>query len=294
MGELSRTKTVVYIAALVIMWGISWPIYKIALDYTPPILFAGMRTLIGGLLLAIATLPKYRSIRLKENWKVYLTSAVFNALLFYGLQTVGLRYVPEGLFTVVVYLQPVLLGLLAWLWLGEELTVPKMIGLLLGFFGVGIISISSVTGHVSLIGIILAVATAMSWAIGTVYVKKVGNRVDALWLVAFQCIIGGIVTTAVGFVTEHGSDIIWNAPYLTGLIYGAVLGIPLSWVVFYTLVRSGDASKVASYTFLVPLIAIFIGVLFLHEPLSVYLLVGLVFIVVSIYMVNRKSRIKIS
>ncbi|GMA64595.1 DMT family transporter [Alicyclobacillus fastidiosus] len=290
MGELSRSKSIFLIAALVVMWGISWPIYKIALSYTPPILFAGMRTLFGGLLLGIVILPKFRAIRMKENWLIYLISAFFNAVVFYGLQTVGLRYLPEGLFTVIVYLQPVLIGLLTWLWLKEPLSAPKMLGLVLGFVGVGMISVTSLSGHVSPIGILLAIGTAVGWAIGTIYVKKVGNRVDALWLVAFQCIIGGIVMTGLGLFVERGSGIVWNLPYLVGLVYGAVFGIAISWVVFFTLVRSGDASKVASFTFLVPLIAIFIGTLFLHESFTVYLFVGLVLIVFSIYLVNRKSK----
>lgn len=287
MSELSRWKTIVLIVSLIVMWGICWPVYKLALAYTPPILFAGMRTLIGGLLTALVILPRYRQIRWKQNWPIYLISALFNAFLFYGLQTVGLRFVPEGLFTVIVYLQPVLVGLLAWLWLGQRLSAKKMVGLLLGVVGVGVISVTGLSGHISAIGIVLAVATAVSWAIGTVYVKKVGNHVDALWLVAFQCSIAGAAMTAIGFRVERWSSIVWNAPYLTGLIFGAVFGIPVSWAVYYRLVRSGDVSKVVSFTFLVPVLAVILGFLFLNEPVTIALLVGLVLIAVSIYLVNK-------
>ncbi|WAH37747.1 DMT family transporter [Alicyclobacillus dauci] len=290
MGELSRTKATILIASLVLMWGLSWPIYKIALFYTPPILFAGMRTLLGGILLALVSLPKYKSIRFKETWKAYFISGFFNAVCFYGLQTVGLRYMPEGLFTVIVYLQPVLIGVLAWLWLGEQLSLLKVVGLVIGFVGVGIISVTSLSGHIAPIGIVLAIATAVGWAIGTVYVKRVGHSVDALWLVSFQCLIGGVVMTAVGLATESWSSITWNAPYLSGLAWGAIFGIPISWVVFFILVRSGEASKVASFTFLVPLLAILLGALFLHESLTIYLLAGLILIVLSIWLVNRTPK----
>src|SRR5690606_4680522 len=120
---------------------------------------------------------------------------------------------------------------------------------------------------VSLLGIGLALVTAVSWAIGTVYIKKFGSQMDAYWLVAFQCLLSGIVMTVVGLYTEPFSAIVWNSAYLTGLLFGAIFGIPISWVLFFTLVRSGDASKIASFTFLVPLIAILSGVLFLHESL---------------------------
>ncbi|MCI0182584.1 MAG: DMT family transporter [Acidibacillus sp.] len=294
MKELSPRRSTLLLIALITMWGMSWPIYKIALSYTPPILFGGMRTFIGGVLMAAVIFPRYREIRLKQMWRIYLISALFNTFLFYGLQTVGLWYVPEGLFTVIVYLQPVLIGVLAWLWLGERLTVQKMIGLLLGFAGVTVISITGLSGHISAIGIVLALGSAISWAIGTVYVKKVGNQVDAFWLVAIQCIIGGLAMTAIGLGTEHWSSIIWNQQYLTGLMYGSIFGIPISWAVFYTLVRAGDVSKVASFTFLVPLLAVVLGFLFLHEEVTISLLFGLVFIATSIYLVNRTSKTSLS
>jgi drug/metabolite transporter (DMT)-like permease len=290
LKQLSRSTSVIMLGSLILMWGICWPVYKVALSYTPPILFAGMRTLIGGLLIGVAIFPSYKRIRWKKTWHIYLISALFNAFLFYGLQTVGLQYAPEGLFTVIVYLQPVLIGVLAWLWLGERLTTGKIVGLLLGFVGVGVISLTGLTGHVSLVGIVLALITAVSWALGTVYVKKVGNTVDAFWLVAFQCILGGLALSIIGLGSEHWSSIVWNVPYVSALAYGSTFGIPIAWLIFYRLVNSGDMSKVASFTFLVPLLAVFLGILFLHESMNFSLLIGLLLILISIYIVNRTPK----
>ncbi|BCJ88491.1 DMT family transporter [Effusibacillus dendaii] len=291
MGQLSRTKTTVLITFLVVVWGVAWPIYKIALAYTPPLLFAGMRTLLGGLFLAVLLLPKRKLLRWKENRSIYLISSIFNVVIFYGVQSIGLRYIPAGLFSVIVYLQPILIGIFAWLWLGESMTALKVIGLILGFFGVAAVSSEGFTGHISGLGIVLALVTAVGWAVGTIYSKKVGHRVDAMWLSAFQCIIGGIILTGSGFVYENWSEIIWNVPYVFGLVFGVVLGISTAWVVYFTLVKAGDASKVASYTFLVPLISVFSGTLFLGEPFTVSLLIGLLLIAVSIYLVNRKPSV---
>ncbi|GIP39453.1 putative transporter YvbV [Paenibacillus sp. J31TS4] len=287
MSSLSKPKTIVLLTFLVLVWGLSWPIYKLALPYTPPLLFAGMRTLLGGLLLAAVLLPQRAKIRWRANWRIYVTSGFFNVLVFYGLQTVGLQYMPAGLFSVLVYLQPVLVGLLAWLWLGEAMTVRKVIGLLLGFAGVGVVSAGGFHGHVAAVGIVFALLTAAGWSVGTVYVKRVSGRVDPYWLVALQCILGGAVLTGAGAWTESWSAITWNAPYVAGLLFGIVLGISASWIVYFTLVRAGDASKVASFTFLVPLLSVFSGTLFLQEPFTLYLVFGLVLIAVSIYLVNK-------
>ncbi|ADM71077.1 putative cystine transporter YijE [Paenibacillus polymyxa E681] len=291
MGELTTAKRIMMIALLVVLWGISWPIYKVALEFTPPLLFAGLRTLLGGLLLGVILVPRWNRIRWKENWRVYAISGIFNVVLFYGLQTVGLMYVPSGLFSVLVYLQPVLVGIFAWMWLGEAMSRLKVIGLVIGFLGVAAVSVGGFSGHVAVVGVIIAIITAVSWALGTVYVKKVNQRVDSLWLVAFQCTLGGIVLTGAGTVTESWSDIVWNVPYVSGLIFGTVLGISLSWLLYFTLVNSGDASKVASYTFLVPVISVFVSSLVLGEAITAFLLIGLILIGLSIYLVNRRARV---
>lgn len=291
MGGFSRARTAWMIAGLVLMWGVSWPVYKTALNYTPPILFAGMRCLFGGLLLVIYALPKYKQIRLRQNWQIYLISALLNAVLFFTLQTVGLRYLPSGLFSVIVYVQPVLVGIFAWFWLGEGMSALKIVGLIMGFLGVACISMESLTGKISVIGVLFALGSALSWGLGAVYIKKVGHKADSLWLVAVQFFIGGLVMTGLGLATENASSIGWNhVGYLTGLVYGSLFGVAISWLLYFALVRTGEASKVASFTFITPLVAVLLGTIFLREPFTGYLFLGMLLIVVSILIVNRPAR----
>lgn len=288
MGSLSRTKAAILIAFLVTMWGVNWPLSKMALAYTPPLLFAGIRTLVGGILLLCVAIPRYKQMNFTQTWPIYVVSSLFNIILFYGLQSVGLGYLPAGLFSVIVFLQPVLLGICSWLWLGESMSGLKIIGLLLGFVGVATISTGGLSGHISITGILLALGCAVSWALGTVYVKKTGHRVDSLWLSTLQFIIGGLFLTGMGSSLESWSEIDWSVPFVLTLLFISIFVIAGGWLAFFKLIGSGEASRVASYTFLIPLIAILIGTLFLHEPFTVSLLVGLVMIVVSIYLVNRK------
>ncbi|TDG00109.1 DMT family transporter [Paenibacillus piri] len=290
MAKLSRTRTALLIAFLVLIWGINWPLSKIALSYTPPVLFSGMRTLLGGLLLLVVALPRYKQLRFKETWPMYVLSSLLNIILYYGLQTIGLNYMPAGLFAAIVFLQPVLVGLFSWLWMGEAMNGLKFTGLILGFSGVAVISVGGMSGHISAIGIWLAVGSALSWALGTLYVKKIGGSVDPIWLVTVQLIIGGMLMTALGTEVESWSSVVWSAPFIACLLFISIFVITAGWLVFYHLIGAGEASEVASYTFLIPLIAILISTLFLHEPFTLYLLAGLILIVISIYLVNRKPR----
>ncbi|WP_409299964.1 DMT family transporter [Peribacillus sp. SCS-155] len=290
MKQLSKTHTALLLAFLVIVWGVNWPLSKMALSYTPPILFAGIRTCLGGVILLIFALPRFKTLRIKENWHYYLVSAVLNIILFYGLQTVGLGYAPAGLFSAIVFIEPVLLGIFCWIWLGESMYRFKIIGLVLGFAGVLIISSSGLTGDISILGIFLAIGSAIAWGLGTVYVKKTGDRVDSIWMVTAQLIIGGLFLISIGFSVESWSDIHWEAPFVTNLLFISTFVIAFGWLAFFTLVGSGEASKVGSYTFLIPLIAIFCSTLLLKESITLNLVVGLICIVISILFVNLRVK----
>ncbi|WP_336771310.1 DMT family transporter [Paenibacillus sp. MMO-58] len=292
MQTLSKRQTVLLITFLVLVWGINWPLSKYALHYMPPILFSGVRTLLGGVLLLAAAVPRYRRFQLRQTWPIYLLSAVVNVVLYYGLQTIGIQYLPAGLFSAIVFLQPVLVGLFSWLWLGELMNGLKVIGLVLGFAGVGVISsgASGASGHISVAGILLALGSALSWALGTIYVKKSSGKVDNIWLVTMQLIIGGLFMTGLGSVTESWSEVEWSGRFILSLLFISIFVIALGWLVFYKLMDSGEASKVASFTFLIPLVAILIGTMFLHEPFTYSLLAGLALVLGSIYLVNRPRR----
>jgi drug/metabolite transporter (DMT)-like permease len=292
MKQLSRTRTALILAFLVIVWGINWPLSKLALNYAPPLLFAGIRTALGGLILLAFALPRYKQLRLKETWHLYFISALLNIIIFYGLQTIGLGFMPAGIFSAIVFIEPVLLGIFSWIWLGETMYGLKVIGLILGFVGVAIISAGGFTGDISAIGVFLALGSALGWGLGTVFVKKTGNRVDAIWMVTLQLIIGGIFLLSVGSSIESWSSIEWKIPFISNLLFISIFVIALGWLAFFTLVGSGEASKVGSYTFLIPLIAIICSAFILHESITLNLLAGLLLIVISICFVNIKFKQK--
>lgn len=286
----TRLMSALLIFILVMLWGISFSIYKAALIDCPPILFAGIRTFLGGVVVLVIAIVQQRKFRVKGQLHIYLISAVFNVVLFFGLQTVGLNYLPAGLFSVLIYLEPVLVGLLASIWLGEEMSWRKIIGLISGFLGVAAISASSFTSHLSVAGICIGILTAIFWAIGTVYSKRVQQHIDMMWLLAVQFLIGGLFITGVGSVAETWSAVTWSPVLIWSTLFGGFFGIGLSWIIWFFLVKSGDASRIAAFTFFVPLISVATSVIFLHETISAWLIVGLVLIVAGIYLANRKSR----
>ena len=284
-----RRIAVVAFVLLILFWGSAFGAIKIGLEHASPVLFAGTRTLLCGAVVALAALVWGGGADLRRNWPVYLLLAAFNVVLFMGLQTLTILYMPSGSAAVVIYLQPILVGLLSYLILGETLSAAKVIGLLLGFAGVVVVSAGSLfAGSLGTpLGVTLGVGSALSWALGTVYFARYGQRLSILWAVAIPFFAGGIFLTALGLALEPYSSISWNAEYVVSFLYTSLVGTALTWMLWLGLVQAGEASRVSAYVFFVPLVSVLLGALFLGESLTFLLLAGAVLVVCGIYLVNR-------
>lgn len=287
-----RRLVVLAFVVLVVLWGSSFSALKVGLEYAPPVLFAGVRSILGGLAMALVALVWGGSPKFRRDWPVFALLSVLNVALFLGLQTVSIMLLPSGSAAVLIYLQPILVGVLAWLFLGEGLTTRKVVGLLLGFSGIAAVSAGGLLGELppgAALGVAFGVGAALSWALGTVYFKKAQERVAILWAVAAPFLAGGIILTALGLLAESPAEIVWNAPFIGSLLYSSLLGTALAWLLWLGLVRAGEASRVSAYIFFVPLIAVLIGAIFLDETLSPSLLVGSSLVVTGIYLANGKQ-----
>lgn len=282
-----RRFAVLAFALLVFFWGSAFSVVKVGLEYSPPMIFAGTRTLLGGIAMTLVALAWGGSLYLRRDWPVFLLLTVFNVVLFIGSQTLAILYLPSGTAAVLVYLQPILVGFLAWMTLGEQLSAAKIAGLLLGFSGIVAVSAEGISGAISPLGILFGTASALFWALGTVYFKHFQERVSTMWSVAIPFLVGGISLTAFSFTMESWSEVSWTGPLFASLAYASLIGIALAWVIWFGLVRAGEASRVSAYIFFVPLVSILVGAVFLDETLSPSLLTGAALIVSGIYLVNR-------
>ncbi len=286
-----RRFVVLAFVLLVLFWGSAFSVVKVGLGYSPPVLFAGLRAVLAGLAVVLAALLWGGRPNLRRDWPVFLLLALFNVALFIGLQTYAIMYLTSGSAAVLIYLQPILVGLLAFFLLGEPLSASRIVGLLLGFSGIVAVSSGSLSGGAGALspaGVAFGAASALSWALGTVYFKKFEARVSTLWAVALPFLVGGVALTGLGSALEPWGDVSWTGAFVASLLYSALVGTSLAWMLYFALVRAGEASRVAAYVFCVPVTAILVGAVFLDEPLTYSLLVGAVLVVSGIYLVNRK------
>jgi O-acetylserine/cysteine efflux transporter len=273
---------------LILAWGSTFAAIKVGLESCPPVLFSGIRSVIGGIAVAALARLRGRLPGLRGHLGGYALITLLNVIGFFFLQTLAIQHLPSGLAAVLIYLQPVLTGVLAAPLLGERLSVLKLVGLGLGFAGIVVVSIGAVSGHVSGLGIGLAVAAALLWSLGTIAFKREAGRIDPWWAVAISFMVGGLVLTLVGGATE-GVSIQWSPDFGWALGYSALVGTALAWALWFGLVGAGEASRAAAYIFFVPLVSLVVGAVVLGERLDASLLLGAALVVLGVFLVNRGS-----
>jgi drug/metabolite transporter (DMT)-like permease len=277
------------IVVLVLAWSSTFAAVKIGLEGSPPLLFAGLRSVVGGAAIAVLAGARSGGPRLRGNTGVYVLLTLLNVVGFFGLQTLAIGELPSGLAAVLVYLQPVITGVLAAPLLGEPLGWNKLAGLLLAFGGIVVVSAGALRGHVSGVGVGYAAASALMWSLGTIAFKRTQGRVDPWWAVALPFLAGGAVLTAVGVAVE-GWQVSWSGRFAAATCYAALVGTALAWALWFTLVGSGEASRTSTYIFFVPLASLVIGALLLGERIGFSLLAGATLVVGGVSLVNRAPR----
>lgn len=289
---MTQFRAVAAFVVLILIWGSAFPFIKYGLDFSPPVLFAGVRTLVGGLVLVAVAMVWGGKPDLRRTWPMLLVSGLLNVVAFIGLQTFAVQYLTSGLAAILIYLQPILVGFLAWLFLNEALTPARVAGLGLGFAGVVAVSSGGLNGGSSALGILFGILAAAGWALGTVYFKRVEERVSMLWFIGGAFLAGGIFLSGLGLLVESPQQMQWNLAFVYSIFHTGVLGCAVAWLLFLSLIRAGEAGRVAAFTFFVPLVSVLLGAVFLGEPLSLSLLLGAACVVVGIYFVNRPQPVK--
>lgn len=295
----SRTWTPRLIAAfatLYIVWGTTYLAIKVGLDAAlPPALFAGVRLIPAGLiLLAISAL---RGASLRPSVSQFRILAIVGILLLVGGQYgtfLAETRIPSGLAALIVALLPL------WIALAESLlpdmarpTARGYAGLVLGFAGLAILMLPRLAeigavGAAVVVGMGIQIVATWLWAGGSIYSKRRPTGMDGLVATGWEMLIAGVALVALGTVLGEWSEWVMTPKGLAALVYLIVFGSCVAFTAFTYALAHAPASKVMTYAFVNPVIAVFVGWLFGHlgiipaEPVTVSMIAGMAVIVAGV------------
>ena len=291
--KATTASIVVAFATVYFFWGSTYTAIRIGAAEMPALLFSGMRFVIAGAILLAWC--RWRGLRLawppKTMWMLGLIG-----LLLLGAGNVSLVYaertIPSGLASLVLAVTPLYVALIEMsLPGGEPLSRRGWLGLMLGFVGLAALlwpsMQSGLHGDRALLWAIAALlASALSWAVGSILSRRARLPVNSFVAAAWQMLAVGIFCTALGTALGQWPQFHVNLRSAGSLAYLITAGSLLGYTGFIYLIERVPVAKVTSYAYVNPLIAVLLGILLLHERPVAAEFTGMAAIVVAVFLMT--------
>jgi drug/metabolite transporter (DMT)-like permease len=233
-----------------------------------------------------------QGITLRDLW-------TFSYLGFFGVVvnqmcfTMGLRYTSVSHAAVIVGMGPIYTLILAVLFRLERATWHKVVGMTIALLGVGVLaSENGISARSpSLLGDAITMTGSIGFATYAVLGKRVAGRYDALTMVAFNHFAGAIIILPVALrqARELGPVSRWRAvpwPAWAAVVFMAVCSSALAYLLYFWLLRYLEASQLSAFTYLLPVLAVILGILLLGERGSLTQIIGGILALGGVYWVE--------
>jgi drug/metabolite transporter (DMT)-like permease len=276
-----------------IVWGSTYLAIALVVDSMPPLLAAGARFFAAGLIMAGALALRSGPSRMRIS-RPELGGAAFvgAALLMLGNGGVsmGEQTVPSGLAALIIGVVPLVVLVLRRL-AGERLSVIGVGGVVLGFIGLGVLVIPrGIDGTTDIVGMALLVMASTFWATGSFFSRRLSLPADLLVSTAYQLLLGGSFLLMAGLAIGEWPQVVeggFTDASIWSFIYLIVFGSLLAYTAYTWLLQNAPISKVATYAYVNPVVAVVLGAVVLDEQLDVAMILGAVMIVASVAFIAR-------
>ncbi len=278
-----------------LLWGLNLVTIKVINQDIPPILVAAVRSAGASVLLYLYA--RYKGEQVFLDWADQKHGLVLGGL--FGIEFLVLYWGPS--FTdasravIFLYTQPMFVALMAHLFIANDrLTWSKSLGLGLAFSGLvaAFGSRSETMGPLHWIGDLMEVAAGFLWAATTVYVKKfIWNRPITHFQTLFAQLFFSVPILFAGSWAFEGDKQVNFTPLVVGIVFYQTFVIAfMTYLLWFWMVHRYPVSRLAAFTFLVPLFGVILSGPVLGESMTVLLWAGLFLVGAGIYLVNRPQR----
>ena len=270
------------------LMGSAFAIGKIGLAYATPIMLVALRFLIAGVIMAIIV-KCLRMAHPKQmtDWLKIALIGFFQTAGVMGCIFVSLRTISAGQSSILTFMNPLLVVVFGTLFMKMTYNWRQWIGVILGFVGV----IITLGAQVDLrIGTLFGFLSAISWAIGTLLIKKWGVHFNTWVLTAYQMLFGGLILFVGSFLLENPSFQV-TALSITILLWLALMASIVQFAVWFYLLQTGEPGKTSAFLFLAPFFGVLTGWLLLDETIAWNVILGGVCIFIGIFMVNWTAKV---
>lgn len=287
-----RWKVILAFGLVYLFWGSTYLGIDIAVQTIPPALMCGLRFSIAGVvMLAVCAITGRRVL---YSPRQIGRAAVVGVLLLMG-GNLTLSYaelaVSSGLAALIVAITPLWFLVLDSMLLGDHhISGRGKAGLALGILGLFILVWpqleTGTLGHREFWASISLIGGSFSWALGSVLSKRWQSGMDIFSFTAWQIVAAGVANFAFALLAGDFSRVVWTARGLGAVAYLVVCGSWIGYTAYIWLLGHVPTSKVSTYAYVNPVVAVFLGWLILHERVDRFILAGSAIVVLSVILVT--------
>lgn len=284
-----RTKVALALSAVYLIWGSSYLATKIMVADQPPLLSAGIRFALAGLIIGvIAWWRGSRLPRAASEWGHALVLGLLLCTVSNGCNTIALQHVQSNV-SALLNASPALW--IAWLGTlgrkGVPLSTSAKAGLMLGFLGVALILWPAGGIEAASLGWQFVVLVGcLGWSLGTIYLRNVTVATPPMMMSAMQMALGGLVMLLISPLAGQPFDMHWTLRGFAAFLWLTIMSSCVAYSAYYFLVAATTPAVVGTYGYVNPVIAVLLGWLVLGESLSAAQVAGVVTVLVAVALVT--------
>ena len=281
------------ILVLYVVWGSTYLGMKLAIDTLPPFVMGFMRFVPAGLLLCAGVLLHARGAIARPTRLQVRDASIVGAMLLLGgtgLVAWGQQTIPTGIAALLIGLIPLWLAIFGRLLFGDRIPALAAVGIVVGLAGVAILAWpTGGAGALDPAGLLALLVAPLFWALGTLYaMKRAVLPAPALFSTGLQMVVGGFAFLIVAVLTGEMASVDLTEVSTTswfGITYLIVMGGLVAFPTYAWLLTVAPIGKIATYAYVNPVVAVFLGWLILDEPLTIRTVVASVVIVAAVALI---------
>jgi len=281
LATASRAKIQLAFAVIYLVWGVTYAVNRIMALSLPPFLAAGARFLLAGALLA--AIARARGLVLPRGmreWRSVTGAAVLGIVLSNGLAVLALRHVASNQVALITSSSAFWI---AWFGMYGRRATPvsarAWLGLALGFIGVAVlVSAKGFDARAQVGWQLLVLVASLCWALATMVIRESHARCDPLAFTACYLLVGGVLLTALGLAQGDAGHWVWSPAGLGAIVFLAIFSSTFGFVAYTYLLMHETPSRIGTYAYVNPIVAVFAGWLLLDEHLDAVQCVGSVIV----------------
>jgi drug/metabolite transporter (DMT)-like permease len=256
-------------ASLCLIWGSTWAAIKYALDGVPPFLGAGLRFALASLVLTPFALKRRKPLT-RDDRLAIVSCGFLSFTLSYATVYWAEQYIASGLTAILYCTMPLFVALLSAFWTkAERLTARKVAGIVIGMAGTAVLFWPhGDLGASQASGMLATLAGSFSAAANLVTMKKHSKHTDIFVLNASAMAIGAACLLTLSAATESYAGLHWTRSNAAALVYLSLIGSVASFLSYYHLIKTMEATLLSMITLIIPIVAVGLGWLFLGETVG--------------------------